>query len=235
MRPILTLLIATSLSTEVLAEDSVASGFHLGLCADAGTVSSADSSSDRLIASTGALELGFQAENGFLVNGIFQGGFWGDHSRRDDNTSNTWETTGGAVQVGWKIMRLRLLAGYQWAAVEREGTSETSYQSVSDGYYYGPNAGVSLVLIDRAGINLDVGTRVANLHWDQRADGEASKNLAVVTSGIHLHLYPSQWATNNRRPTSGMHFWGHLDAARVLLELGPRLTLEILRAAMLFR
>ena len=220
-------------NTQVLASENVAKGFHLGVGADAGFVKSTDS--NNLIASTGELSLGFQAENGFLVNGIFHGGYWGDHSNKQDMTTSTWETNGGAAQVGWKISRLKLLAGYQWAAVQREESLENSYKTIDDGYYYGPNAGISISLIDRPGIGLDIGTRAAFLRWDERADKEPGKNLTMVTSGIHLHLYPANW--DNRGSQVNSHLWFNFpyDATMALLEFGPRLTLEILRAAVLMR
>ena len=224
---------ALSLSTHSLASDDVASGFHLGVGADAGIVKFANS--DNLIASTGELELGFQAENGFLVNGIFHGGYWGERYKAGSITSRTWETYGGAAQVGWKIKRLKLLAGYQWATISREESIEDDYRTVDDGYYYGPNAGISIVLIDRPGIGLDIGTRAALLRWDERAGEEPGQDLAMLTTGIHLHLYPARW--NSRGSNVNSHLWLQLpyEATRVLLELGPRLTLEIVRAAVAIR
>jgi hypothetical protein len=235
MHPVVLTLIIGIITTEAVASEQRASGFHLGLCADAGVVRSIGGDDYSRIASHGELEIGFQAENGFLVNGMFHGGYWGERYRSDGGQAQTWDTSGGGAQIGWKLGRLRLLTGYQWATVERLYSGEDNYSFVNDGYYYGPNAGISLVLIDRPGINLDVGARASFLRWDERADLAADQDLVMTTTGIHLHLYPSQW--ESRRSRLNGHFWFNfpVDAARVLLEFGPRLTLEILRAAVSIR
>jgi len=227
------IIIIVALSTQASASEMVASGFHIGINADAGVASRADKHRGSLMVSTGELEFGFQAENGFLVNGMFHTGYWGERHNNFEDEACTWATSGGGAQVGWKINRLRLLAGYQWAGVERE--RESGYGNIGDGYYYGPNAGISVILIDRAGINLDIGARSSALHWTGREDQEPGQNLIMTTAGLHLHLYPSQW--ENRGTNLHGRFWLHLpyEAGRFLMEVGPRLTLEILRAAVSVR
>ncbi len=97
--------------------------------------------------------------------------------------------------------------------------------------YQGPNAGIGIVLINQPGINLDIGVRSSFLRWEDRYDQQGARNMAMTTAGVHLHLYPAHW--NGRGSDLNGNFWLHMpfEATRVLMELGPRLTIEILRAA----